>query len=261
MPEGDTIRRTAAGLRHLEGRVVVEARPASMAGLKGRRLLTVEPHGKHLLMHFEGGYTLHSHMRMTGSWHVYPRGAGWRKPERYARAVLAFEDEDAVLFSAPVVELRRDGQASVEHLGPDILATEFDVAAVVARARAAEAPTIGELLLDQRVASGIGNIYKCESLWLRRLDPWRAPATLSDEELRTLYLTARDLMQQALTSGWRQLRAVHRRHRRTCPRCGAAVMARRQGAQARVTYYCPRCQSVPAAGRPVATGRIANAGF
>jgi formamidopyrimidine-DNA glycosylase len=225
---------------------VQAARPLPLNRLDGRRLLSIEPRGKHLLMHFESGYTLHSHMRMTGSWHVYPTGARWRRPERFARAVLTFDDQVAVLFSAPVVELRRDGTASVEHLGPDLLGEDFDVDAVIARARNTDAVTVGELLLDQRVAAGIGNIYKCESLWLRRLDPWLAPSAVADYELRHLYLTARDLMQQALTTGWRQHRAVHRRHHRPCPRCGAAVMARRQGIQARVTYYCPRCQLAPA---------------
>ncbi|HVS07184.1 MAG TPA: DNA-formamidopyrimidine glycosylase family protein [Candidatus Dormibacteraeota bacterium] len=248
MPEGDTIWRTAAALRRrIAGKVVKEARPAAIARLKGRRVEGVEPNGKHLLMRFEGGIALHSHMRMTGSWHVYRPGERWRQPEWRATAVLSFEDVVAVCFAAPVIELVRDALAPVAQLGPDILADPFDLDAVIERARRSKAPTLGELLLEQRVCAGIGNIYKCEALWVLRLDAWMPPAELDDAQLRQLYLTARDLMRPNLVAPIaRQRHAVHGRGGRPCPRCGTPIRIRAQGHQARLTYYCPRCQREPA---------------
>ena len=249
MPEGDTIWRTAAALRRrVGGKVVSDARPPSIARLKGRRLESVEPNGKHLVMQFEGGLALHSHMRMTGAWHLYRVGERWRLPERRATAVLSFDDVVAVCFAAPVMELVRDAGKPVAHLGPDILVDPFDLEEVIRRARRSDAPTLGGLLLEQQVCAGIGNIYKCESLWGLRLDPWTRPAELDDERLRQLYLMARDLMRRNLvTPIARQRHAVHARGGRPCPRCGTPIRIRAQGHQARLSYFCPRCQSVAAA--------------
>jgi endonuclease VIII len=248
LPEGDTIWRTAVALRRrIEGKVVTDARPAAIARLKGRRVERVEPNGKHLLMRFEGGIALHSHMRMTGSWHLYRPGERWRQPQWRATAVLSFDDVVAVCFAAPVMELVGDVQAPVAHLGPDILVDPFDLDAVIRRARRSEAPTLGELLLEQRVCAGIGNIYKCEALWALELDAWMPPAELDDGKLRRLYLTARDLMRRNLVTpigGYRH--AVHGRGGRPCPRCGTPIRIRAQGRQARLTYFCPRCQGEPA---------------
>jgi endonuclease VIII len=256
LPEGDTIWRTAAALRRrVGGKVVSEARPPSIARLKGRRLESVEPKGKHLVMQFEGGLALHSHMRMTGAWHLYRVGERWRQPERRATAVLSFDDIVAVCFAAPVMELVRDARQPVAYLGPDILVDPFDLEEVIRRARRSEAPTLGELLLEQRVCAGIGNIYKCESLWGLRLDPWMRPAELDDERLRQLYLTARDLMRRNLvTPIARQRHAVHARGGRPCPRCGTPIRIRPQGRQARLSYFCPRCQSVTAAPSAIPPG-------
>ena len=137
MPEGDTIWRTAAGLRSaLVGRAVVSVRPESLSRLEGTTLLGVDPVGKHLLMRFSGGSTLHSHMRMRGSWHLYRPGERWRRPEHQVRAVLDFGDRLAVCFAAPVVELVRDAARAVAHLGPDLLGDDLRLDEVVARARA-----------------------------------------------------------------------------------------------------------------------------
>jgi endonuclease-8 len=248
LPEGDTIWRTAAALRQrIGGKVVSDARPQAIERLKGRRVESVEPNGKHLVMQFEGGIALHSHMRMTGSWHLYRPGERWRQPQWRATAVLSFDDVIAVCFAAPVMELVRDAQAPVAHLGPDILVDPFDLDAVILRARRSEAPTLGELLLEQRVCAGIGNIYKCEALWALRLDAWMPPAELEDERLRQLYLTARDLMRGNLvTPIVRRRHAAHGRGGRPCPRCGTPIRIRAQGQQARLTYFCPRCQGEPA---------------
>jgi endonuclease-8 len=264
LPEGDTIWRTAVALRRrIEGKVVTDARPAAIARLKGRRVESVEPNGKHLLLRFEGGIALHSHMRMTGAWHLYRPGERWRQPAWRATVVLNFDDVVAVCFAAPVMELVRDAQAPVAHLGPDILVDPFDVDTVIRRARQSEAPTLGELLLEQRVCAGIGNIYKCETLWALELDAWKRPADLDDERLRRLYLTARDLMRRNLVTRGksgdpdeaavaRQRHAVHGRGGRPCPRCGTPIRIRAQGQQARLTYFCPRCQGEPAR-KPVPT--------
>jgi endonuclease-8 len=269
LPEGDTIWRTAAALqRRIGGKVVSDARPSAIARLKGRRVQSVEPNGKHLLMRFEGGIALHSHMRMTGSWHLYRPGEPWRQPQWRATAVLSFDDVVAVCFAAPVMELVRDAQAPVAHLGPDILVDPFDLDTVIGRARLSEAATLGELLLEQRVCAGIGNIYKCEALWALGLDAWMPPAELDDGRLRRLYLTARDLMRRNLVtrgksrdpddmtrgssrdpdgrSIGRRRHAVHGRGGRPCPRCATPIRIRAQGRQARLTYFCPRCQAEPA---------------
>jgi endonuclease VIII len=225
--------------------VVSDARPPSIARLKGRRLESVEPNGKHLVMQFEGGLTLHSHMRMTGACHLYQIGERWRQPERRATAVLSFDDVVAVCFAATIMGLVREARQPVAHLGPDILVDQFDLEEVIRRARRSEVPSLGELLLEQRVCAGIGNIYKCESLWGLRLDPWMRPAELDDERLRQLYLTARDLMRRNLvTPIARQRHAVHARGGRPCPRCGTPIRIRAQGHQTRLTYFCPQCQGV-----------------
>ena len=248
MPEGDTIWRTAAALRRrLAGQLVREARPAAIGRVKGRRLEAVDANGKHLLMRFEGGMTLHSHMRMTGAWHLYRPGERWRQPERYATVVLTFEDTVAVCFKAPVMELVVDERLPVAHLGPDILVDPFDLDEVIRRVGQSEAPTVGELLLEQRVCAGVGNIYKCETLWVLRLDPWTPPAQLDEPALRRIYTTARQLMRRTLlTPIAHQRTAVHGRAGRPCPRCEMPIRIRPQGAQARLTYFCPGCQGEPA---------------
>ena len=244
MPEGDTIWRTAAALRRrIAGKVVRDARPQAIARLKGRQVEAVDPNGKHLVISFEGGIALHSHMGMTGSWHTYQPGERWRQPAWRATVVLGFDDVVAVCFAAPVMELVSDARRPVAHLGPDILGEAFDLDEVIPRARRSGAVTLGELLLEQRVCAGIGNIYKCEALWELRLNPWAVPASLDDETMRHLYSTAREMMRRNLTTPIsRQRHAVHGHGRRPCPRCGSPIRIEAQGALARLTYYCERCQ-------------------
>ncbi|MHB8611946.1 MAG: Fpg/Nei family DNA glycosylase [Candidatus Dormibacteraceae bacterium] len=257
MPEGDTILRTANHLRlRLAGRRITKASPEKFQRLVGSAVTEVSANGKHLLIHFDNGLVLHSHMRMTGSWHVYEPGERWRKPAWQAKAVLENESAVTVLFSAPVVELRRGKEVNLElsHLGPDILAPELDLEEILNRARKSPRQPLGELLLDQRVAAGIGNIYKCESLWRLKLDPWIPAAELDDEALGGLYREARKLMQAALQR--RSPHAVHGRARRSCPRCMARIDCRRQGDPPRFTYYCPRCQRSSVGTVPVRRGLL-----
>jgi endonuclease-8 len=164
VPEGDTIWRVAAALRaRIAGAIV---RRSSHTGLEGRRVEAVEAVGKHLLIRFEGGYVLHTHLGMYGSWYVLRPRERWRKPSWQARAVLETDEWVAVCFLAPTVKITRDAEIATHHLGPDLLRDEFELDVAVRRARAlgAEVP-LGELLLDQRVAAGIGNVYRCETLW------------------------------------------------------------------------------------------------
>ena len=253
MPEGDTIWRTAAALRpRLVGRVVESARPALVSRVAGSSVVGVDVAGKHLTVRFSNGLALHTHMRMTGSWHLYAPGERWRRPEWQARAVLECAGAVAVVFNAPVVEMVRDPAAPVAHLGPDILAGDFDVDAVVVRARWSGARSLGELLLDQRVAAGIGNVYKCEALFALGLNPWTSPGEVPDEGLRRLYETARGHMLPNLhgsvdrrwpaTGARGRGPAVHGRRNRPCLRCRTLITARPQGEHGRMTYWCPRCQ-------------------
>ena len=245
MPEGDTIWRTANALRpRLVGKRLLEVTPEPFRRLEGTTVTAIETNGKHLLIHFDSGLVLHTHMRMTGAWHLYRPGESWRKPAGLAKIVLNTEDTVAVLFSAPVVELVREREAvrDLAHLGPDILAPELDLDEVLRRARASDRRALGELLLDQRVCAGIGNIYRCESLWRLRLDPWRPPADLSDDELGKVYREARRMMQDALRGRFRA--AVHGRTGRSCPRCEGRIACRHQGDPPRFVYFCPTCQRV-----------------
>ena len=251
MPEGDTIARTAAALRaRIAGRTVLRAAPPGLALLTGRRVEAVDAVGKHLLIRIAAepprpALVLHSHMRMSGSWHLYAPGERWRRGAHRARAVLEVEDAVAVCFDAPVVELRPDDGTATAHLGPDILAGGFDLDAVVARVRAGDDRPLGELLLDQTVCAGIGNIHRCNALWRRRLDPWASTADVDDDALRALYTVARDQMLAGRDHrGPGPVRApgVHGRSRRPCPRCGAPIRVRSQGEQGRLTYWCPPCQ-------------------
>ncbi len=244
MPEGDTVWRTANALRpRLVGKRLLQVGPERFSHLAGATVTAIDTNGKHLLIHLDSGLVLHTHLRMTGSWHLYRPGEPWRRPARQARLVLANESSEAVLFNAPVVELLREREAARElaHLGPDILARELDLEEVLRRARATDRQPLGELLLDQRVAAGIGNIYKCEALWRLRLDPWRPARELSDQQLGLLFVEARGLMQAALRG--RVPHAVHGRTGRSCPRCSARLACRRQGERPRFTYHCPTCQA------------------
>jgi endonuclease-8 len=220
MPEGDTIWRTAAALRpRLVGSRV---RRSSHTGLEDREVLAVDAVGKHLLIRFEGGWVLHSHMGMTGSWHVYRPGERWRKPAWRARAMLECDEVVAVCFSAPRME----------------------------RARSSPRTAIGEVLLDQRVCAGIGNVYRCEALWEHRVSPWLEVGAIDDERLRALFEWTREAMRGNLRGGIARrfgngrAAAAHGRRGRPCPRCGTSIATRRQGDLARWTYYCPECQRV-----------------
>jgi endonuclease-8 len=265
VPEGDTIFRTATSLRRwIGGREVTAARTTQpgmdVSVLVGTAVDQVEPRAKHLLIRFSSGLVLHTHMRMTGSWHVYPTGERWRKPARQARFVLETGNRLAVCFNAPVIELLDAGEerthGSLRRLGPDVLRPETlepDDYRARARARAGSSPTVGELLLDQQVVSGIGNIYRCESLFLCGVHPEVPSAGLADEDLDRLVTTAARIMAvNAGTSAYSRSFDggphrpwVYGRHNQPCRRCGSPVARGILGHQARSVYWCPTCQPRP----------------
>jgi endonuclease VIII len=249
MPEGDTIWRTAETLRaSLRGKRVTAARPDSLKRFAGRTITDVTSNGKHLLIRFDNGLAIHSHMRMRGAWHVYRQGEAWKRPAWQAKALLETEDAIAVCFSAPVIDIVRDEHVRLGHLGPDIITDAWDAGEVTKRARARDDAAIGEILLDQRVTAGIGNVYRCEAMWQQRVNPWKPVSDLSDADLRRLFETAREAMRSNLGPTFERRfpgygkGAVHGRGGRPCPRCGARIQVRAQGEHARLTYWCPACQ-------------------
>jgi endonuclease-8 len=245
MPEGDSLHRAAQSLQVLVGQPVEVETPHPRAGgkrlverLNGRRLESVDAVGKNLLLRFEGGLVLRSHLRMTGRWRVEPRGA--RRTGR-PWLVLRGAEHEAVLWNGPVLELARGG-ARLGRLGPDILAEPPDLEAMLERLRA-EPPArpVGEAVLDQRLVAGIGNLWKAEALWEVRVSPWRPLGELEDRELLAVLGAAHRLMRSGI-EGTRPLRHVYRRAGRACRRCGAVIRSHPQGEPARTAYWCPGCQ-------------------
>ena len=245
MPEGDALARAAKRLQVLVGQRIEVETPHPRAAIKqlaqrldGRTLQAVEAVGKNLLLRFDGGLVLHSHLRMTGRWRIEPRGT---RSSGRPWLILRGETHEGVLWNGPVLELRR-GDATVSHLGPDILDTPPDLDAMIERLRA-QLPQreVGDALLDQRAVAGIGNLWKAEALWDARVSPWRPLGEVSDVELRDV-LTAAHRLMSASVEGTRPLRRVYRRVGRPCPRCSSLVRSYPQGGDARTAYWCPNCQ-------------------
>jgi endonuclease-8 len=257
MPEGDTILYAARRMRPvLEGAVpeeIVTPHPRHAMDrwpqrLSGRRVRTIDAYGKHLFVRFEGDLTLHSHLRMTGAWAVYPQGRPWRRSPRRAWLVLRARGHEVVQFDGPVLELVSESRTRFDQrlaaLGPDVLAPEFDGARFLARLRQDD-PTraIADALLDQRNLAGIGNLWKVEGCWLAGIDPWRPVADIGDDEALRLVELVRPGMQESAATGHQdRRRRIYGRRGRPCPRCGERIRARGPGEDNRVTYWCPGCQ-------------------
>jgi endonuclease VIII len=224
-------------------RVAVETpHPRASAGrlverLDGRRLESVEAVGKNLLLSFEGGFVLRSHLRINGRWQVRARGSKALVGKPWL--VLQATEHEAVLWNGPVLELTR---RALGRLGPDILADPPDLARMVDNFRR-EHPSrqLGDALLDQRLVAGIGNVWRAEALWRAGVSPWEAIGEVDDTALKRVLTEAVRLMQGSL-EGAREKRAVYRRVGRPCPRCGTAIRSRGQGDANRIAYWCPRCQ-------------------
>ena len=244
MPEGDSLHRAAQRLQALVGeRVSVEA-PHPMAAAKriaprldGKRLEAVEALGKNLLLRFEGGLTLRSHLKMKGRWWVHPHGRNLGDGKPWL--VLRGTTHEAVLWHGPVLEL---DDAVRRRLGPDILAEPPDFDAMVANLRALRQDTrLGEALQTQRAVAGVGNMWTAEALWDARLSPWLRLQETTDDELRTALDSAARLMHES-AHGARTRKHVHHRAGRSCPRCGGTIRSLPLGDAARTAYWCPICQ-------------------
>ncbi len=273
MPEGDTIFRAARTLnRALAGRTVVRfesmlpalTRVHEDSPITGRNVDEVRSAGKHVLMHFSGGLVLRTHMRMNGSWHIYRPGETWRRPRRDMRLVVATADFEAVGFNIPVAEFIRQRDLprhdQLARLGPDLLSDDFDREEALVRIRAHGNTPIGDVLLNQRAMAGVGNVYKSETLFLCRVNPFVATSSLDSDVIRRLIETARKFLHlnvstrlPAMTTyaGFRRTTQrddptqrlwVYGRARQPCRRCGAPIRVRKHGTDARVTYWCPTCQ-------------------
>lgn len=252
MPEGDTIHKTANRLRPaLAGSELKRISLPRVAGDRprvGEQISDVPAVGKHLLVDFSGGLTLETHMKMTGAWHLYHPGDKWRKGAHLARAEIEVEDWIAVCFSAPVVKLGPTKTMGRHDLGPDLCTPEADIDRAVARfAALAGELEVADVLLDQRVACGVGNVYKSEVLWAERVSPFRPAADVDAVMQRRLLTRAQRLLLANLGPGRRTTvpggLAVYQRRGRPCRACGTPILTKKQGEFARSTYWCPRCQS------------------
>jgi endonuclease-8 len=274
MPEGDTIFRAARTLHHaLAGQIVTGfetvlpklSRVDYDSGLTGRVVEKVTSHGKWMSVHFSGDLTLLTHMLMSGSWHIYRPGEKWQRRQMDMRIVLKTENIWAVAFNVPVTEFhtadtlrRRPGFGS---LGPDVLAPEFDSAKAITSLRANAEMEVGTALLMQSIMAGLGNVFKSEVCFACGVNPFRKVETLTIEETTCLANTARTflLANVTATSGDQiatmmrrttgrfnieeRLWVYGRRHE-PCRRCGSPIESRKQGQDARTTFWCPQCQPI-----------------
>jgi endonuclease VIII len=272
VPEGDTIFRAAQTLhRALAGEVVTRFESVYPAltrihhdrPLTGRTIESVSSRGKHLLVAFSGDLTLHTHMRMHGSWHIYRPGERWRASADDMRVLIATAPYVAVGFNIPVAELLTAREIS-EHpslstLGPDLADPAFDRDEALRRLRALSDETVDDALLNQRALAGIGNVFKSEVMFVARVNPFATVAALGDDQLARLIDVA--LKQMAMSIGTREQTLSASTGRRTtgslnpmaklyvygragkpCRRCGTSILSNMTGSDARRTFWCPRCQ-------------------
>ena len=255
MPEGDTVHLAATRLhRALAGKTLTKTdfrvpRHATV-DLSGRRLEEVVARGKHLLFRIGRDVSLHTHLKMDGEWHLYRAGDRWRAPAWQARVVLEAEGSVAVGFRLGTVELLpRSGEITVVgHLGPDLLGPDWDAERALANLAAQADRPIGDVLLDQRVMAGLGNVYKCEICFLAGIDPWTPVAEIAD--LAAIVSLAKRVIEGNRATGMQittgidvpgRRHWVYGRRAKPCLRCGTKV-ERRADTSERVTYWCPRCQ-------------------
>jgi endonuclease VIII len=260
MPEGDTIHRSASAMRTaLAGKMMLRFDAPRLVGpvpCAGRVIESVESHGKHLVIEWDDGLVLDTHMRMTGSWHLYRRGDNWRRPYTQVRAAIEVEDWVAVCFNAPHVETYRKADKrrhpGMGRLGPDLCKRETDLGAVVNLLLTASDPNarLAEVLLDQRVMCGVGNVYRCEVLWATGISPYAPVGALSERDAIRVVNTAARMLRANLHHANRVTApsvkgglAVYGRNGQRCPRCTDTIECRRTGEHRRILYWCPGCQT------------------
>lgn len=283
MPEGDTIFRAARTLNQAFAGQVVTGFESQLpklsrvdfdSGIAGRTIQKVESNGKWMLMHFSGNLILLTHMLMSGSWHIYRPGEAWQRRTVDMRIVLKTEKLWAVAFNVPVAEfhtadtLRR--RESFRTLGQDVLAANFDAGESVESLRAHGDLEVGVALLTQSIMAGLGNVFKSEVCFACGVNPFRRVADLRAEEVECLVMKARQLLlanvtemsgdKMATYNGIRRTTAstnqeerlwVYGRRNKPCRQCGQLIQSRKQGLDARTTFWCPQCQ-------PAAVGKKAN---
>jgi endonuclease VIII len=274
VPEGDTIFRAARTLhRALAGKSVVHFESVFPAltrvhvdtPLTQQTIEAVFAAGKHLLMRFSGGLVLRTHMRMNGSWHIYRPGEPWQRSRRDMRIVVATADFVAVGFNIPVSEFIPAGglerHEELRRLGPDLLSDTFDEEDALRRMRDRPADLIADVLLNQRVMAGIGNVYKSEVLFAGGINPFTPVNRLDDRALRSLIAIGRRFLRANVDTALAPM-TTYAGYRRTtgrdnprerlwvygrvglpCRRCGARIRLRKHGPAARLTYWCPTCQA------------------
>ncbi len=259
MPEGDSLYQAARRLQPLVGHEAIGVTGSARAiqewgpRLSDRIVESVESRGKHLLVRFGGGLSVRTHLGMTGKWHLYQGGERWRVTPGKARVVIEAGRRVGVCFAAPEVSAGPDAQieAELSHLGPDLLADDFDPVAAADRVGESPAESVADLLLDQRVMAGVGNVYKSEILFLEKLHPRTPPAELGRRQMIGLAARARKLLWANRTRKSRNTTGygrnadlwVYGRQRRPCRRCGTNIESEILGEQERTTYWCPRCQT------------------
>ncbi len=268
MPEGDTIYRAAENVgRALTDQILTRVQGSHPAirtkasRLEGAVVTAVRSYGKHHLVDTDAGLTIRTHMGMPGVWHVYERHARWAKPVGAARVILATTDHAAVCFAAPTVEVDKTDRINGElrQWGPDLTADTFDEQDA-ARRMAEQLPDrpIGDVLLDQRVMAGVGNVYKSEILFMHRLNPMTPSGQLEEavkgqlvKRARQLLMINRERPRRITTGDTRRGRElwVYDRASEPCRRCRTAIESAWIGDFERVTYWCPTCQPDLSVGR------------
>ena len=266
MPEGDTIHRAARTIeKALGGRTVTRfetvlaplARVDDEQPIVGRRVEAVSARGKHLIIEFSGGLFLRTHLRMNGSWHIYRPGERWMRRRGDMRILIETDAYVAVGFNLPIAEFHDAASLLRSHdlrrLGPDLLANELDVDDAVTRIRARGGQEIADVLLNQTVVAGIGNVYKSEVLFICGISPFARVAELTDAQIAKAITIARKLLLHNLEreGGSRETLSSLRRARHLwvygrrgdpCRKCGTRIEYRKQGSDVRGTYWCPKCQ-------------------
>jgi endonuclease-8 len=253
MPEGDTVWNAAWRLREaLAGRVLTRSEfrvpRFAVTDLTGQTVTEVVSRGKHVLIRTDKDLTIHTHLKMEGTWRVRPAAERLRDSHRI-RLVLANDAWQAVGYELGIVEVLPTGQEQLVtgHLGPDLLGADWDQAEAVNRLRADPGRPVGEALLDQRNLAGIGNVYKSEVLFLRGIQPWRPVGEI--ENMGAVVSLARRMLDANKTRLNRVTTGVRRKGQETwvygrrglpCQRCGTLI--RWVDQDDRVTYWCPSCQ-------------------
>ncbi len=266
MAEGHTVARWGDALQALVGEQVVETRAPKRwqeraADLIGATVTDVRTHGKHMVLSFSAPYVIHAHAMQYGSWQIGERGLEPRKESRYVRLRIVTDHHEALFFHGPVMEILTldefAAHARYHDLGPDLLHEGFDVDFVVGRIRVAGRRDVADVIVDQRVVAGIGNIYKSEGLFLAQIHPRQAASTVSVRKLQKLFAELIPLMQDGRTRYGaiitlpndmqvdRNRNWVYRRRAKPCFVCGTPIEMIRQGELQRMTFFCPRCQVLP----------------